>query len=48
MIDNVIQPPLVDVGQRVLDAAFAQQMTVPDALQKMQDGWNNLPADQKH
>lgn len=48
MIDNVIQPPLVDVGQRVLDAAFAQQMTVPDALQKMQDAWNNLPADQKH
>jgi ABC-type glycerol-3-phosphate transport system substrate-binding protein len=48
MIDNVIQPPLVDIGQRVLDAAFAQQMTVPDALQKMQDGWNNLPADQKN
>ena len=48
MIDNVIQPPLVDVGQRVLDAAFAQQMTVSEALQKMQDAWNNLPADQKH
>jgi ABC-type glycerol-3-phosphate transport system substrate-binding protein len=48
MIDNVIQPPLVDVGQRVLNAAFAQQMTVPAALQKMQDAWNNLPADQKH
>ncbi|MCB8874598.1 ABC transporter substrate-binding protein [Acidisoma silvae] len=48
MIDNVIQPPLVDVGQRVLNAAFAQQMTVPDALQKMQDAWDNLPADQKH
>ncbi|HTI01776.1 MAG TPA: ABC transporter substrate-binding protein [Acidisoma sp.] len=48
MIDNVIQPPLVDVGQRVLTAAFAQQMTVQAALQKMQDAWNNLPADQKH
>lgn len=48
MIDNVIQPSLVDTGQRVLNAAFAQQMTVTDALQKMQDTWNNLPADQKN
>lgn len=47
MIDNVIQPSLVDVGQRVLDAAFAQQMTVPDALQKMEEAWKNLPASQK-
>jgi ABC-type glycerol-3-phosphate transport system substrate-binding protein len=47
MIDNVIQPPVVDTGSRVLNAAFAQQMTVPAAMQKMQDTWNNLPADQK-
>jgi ABC-type glycerol-3-phosphate transport system substrate-binding protein len=48
MIDNVIQPNMVDTGQSVLNAAFAQQMTVPQALQKMQDTWNNLPADQKN
>jgi hypothetical protein len=38
----------VNTGQSVLNAAFAQQMTVPAALQKMQDTWNNLPADQKN
>jgi len=48
MIDNVIQGPVVDTGSRVLTAAFAGQMTVSAALQKMQDTWNNLPADQKH
>jgi raffinose/stachyose/melibiose transport system substrate-binding protein len=48
MIDNVIQPPVVDTGSRVLTAAFAGQMSVQAALQKMQDTWNNLPADQKH
>jgi len=48
MIDNVIQDPLVDTGQRVLTAAFAGQMTVPAAMQKMQDSWNNLPAAQKN
>ncbi|HUC19324.1 MAG TPA: ABC transporter substrate-binding protein [Acetobacteraceae bacterium] len=47
MIDNVIQPPVVDTGSRVLTAAFAGQMTVQAALQKMQDTWNNLPEDQK-
>ena len=48
MIDNVIQPDMVNTGQSVLNAAFAQQMTVPVALQKMQATWNNLPADQKN
>ncbi len=48
MIDNIIQPDLVNTGQSVLDAAFAQQMSVPAALQKMQATWNNLPPDQKH
>jgi len=47
MIDNVIQGELVDTGQRVLNAAFAGQMKVSDAMQKMQDTWNNLPADEK-
>ena len=47
MIDNVIQGQLVDTGQRVLNAAFAGQMKVSDAMQKMQDTWNNLPADEK-
>lgn len=43
MIDNVIQPSVTDTSSRVLDAAFAQQMTVPVALQKMQDSWAALP-----
>jgi len=47
MIDNVIQGELVDTGQRVLNAAFGGQMKVSDAMQKMQDTWNNLPADEK-
>jgi raffinose/stachyose/melibiose transport system substrate-binding protein len=47
MIDNVIQPSVVDTGSSTLNAAFAQQMTVTAALQKMQDTWNNLPAAQK-
>ena len=47
MIDNVIQGELVDTGQRVLNAAFAGQMKVSDAMQKMQDTWTNLPAGEK-
>jgi len=48
MIDNLIQPDVVNTGSSTLTAAFAQQMTVPVALQKMQDTWANLPAAEKN
>jgi raffinose/stachyose/melibiose transport system substrate-binding protein len=47
MIDNVVQGNVVDAGTSVLPAAFAGQMPVAAALTKMQETWNNLPADQK-
>jgi ABC-type glycerol-3-phosphate transport system substrate-binding protein len=47
MIDNVIQGPLVDTGQSVLNTAFAGQTPVPAAMQKMQQTWDNLPAAEK-
>ncbi len=47
MIDNVIQPNVVDAGSQVLDAAFAGQTSVSAALKKMQDTWKQLPADQR-
>jgi ABC-type glycerol-3-phosphate transport system substrate-binding protein len=48
MIDNLIQPDVVNTGSSTLTAAFAQQMTVPVALQKMQDTWANLPPAEKN
>lgn len=47
MIDNVLQPDVVNAGSQVLDAAFAGQTTVSEALQKMTSTWQNLPADQR-
>ena len=41
------QGNVVDAGTSVLPAAFAGQMPVAAALTKMQETWNNLPADQK-
>lgn len=47
MLDNVVQGSVVDTGSSVLPAAFAGQMSVADALKKMQATWDNLPSDQK-
>ncbi|MGH7121038.1 MAG: ABC transporter substrate-binding protein [Acetobacteraceae bacterium] len=47
MIDNVIQPSVVDVGSKVLTAAFAGQMSVDSALGKMKAALMVLPADQR-
>jgi len=47
MIDNVIQPSVVDVGSKVLTAAFAGQMTVDSALGKMKAELMTLPSDQR-
>lgn len=44
MIDNVIQPEVVDAGSRVLDAAFGGQMTIDAALSNMEQTLNQLPA----
>jgi len=47
MIDNVIQPEVQSVASTVLVAAFAGTMSTQDALQKMQDALNALPADRR-
>ena len=47
MIDNVIQPEVVDAGSRVLDAAFGGQMTVQAALKNMEETLNQLPASRR-
>jgi raffinose/stachyose/melibiose transport system substrate-binding protein len=47
MIDNVIQPEVVDTASKVLVATFAGTMSTQDALQKMQDTLNQLPADRR-
>lgn len=47
MIDNVVQTEVVDAGNKVLNAAFGGSMSVQDALQNMQDTWNQLPADRR-
>ncbi len=47
MIDNVMQPEVVDVATKVLNAILAGTMTPQDAAQKMQDALNSLPADRR-
>jgi raffinose/stachyose/melibiose transport system substrate-binding protein len=47
MIDNVMQPEVVDVATRVLNAVLAGTMSPQDAAQKMQDALMSLPADRR-
>lgn len=47
MIDNVTQQNVVNAGSQVLDAAFAGQMSVQAAMQKMADSLKHLPANQR-
>lgn len=47
MIDNVIQPSVVNVGSKVLTAAFAGQMSVKSALGQMQSAVQALPPSQR-
>jgi raffinose/stachyose/melibiose transport system substrate-binding protein len=47
MIDNVIQPEVVDTASKVLVATFAGTMSTQAALQKMQDTLTGLPADRR-
>jgi raffinose/stachyose/melibiose transport system substrate-binding protein len=47
MIDNVMQPEVVDVATKVLNAVLAGTMTAQDAAQKIQDALMALPADRR-
>lgn len=47
MLDNVIQPEVVETWVKVLNAAFAGTMSTKDALQAMQDTLMSLPADRR-
>jgi raffinose/stachyose/melibiose transport system substrate-binding protein len=47
MLDNVLQPEVVDTGNKTLTAAMAGTMTIKDALQKMQEALMALPADRR-
>jgi ABC-type glycerol-3-phosphate transport system substrate-binding protein len=47
MIDNVMQPEVVDVATRMLNAILAGTMSPQDAAQKMQDALMALPADRR-
>ena len=47
MIDNVMQPEVLDVATRVLNAILAGTMSPQDAAQKMQDALMSLPADRR-
>ncbi len=47
MIDNVIQPEVLDVATKVLTAVLAGTMSPKDAAQKMQDALMALPADRR-
>jgi raffinose/stachyose/melibiose transport system substrate-binding protein len=47
MIDNVMQPEVVDVATKVLNAVLAGTMTPTEATQKMADALNALPADRR-
>jgi len=47
MIDNVIQPEVVDTASKVLVAAFGGTMSTQDALQQMQDTLDQLPASRR-
>ncbi len=47
MIDNVMQPEVVDVATKVINAVLAGTMSPQDAAQKMQDALMALPADRR-
>jgi raffinose/stachyose/melibiose transport system substrate-binding protein len=47
MIDNVMQPEVVDVATRVLNAVLAGTMSPQDAAQKMQDALMSLPVERR-
>jgi raffinose/stachyose/melibiose transport system substrate-binding protein len=47
MIDNVMQPEVVDVATKVLNAILAGTMTPQDAAQKIQDALSALPAERR-
>ncbi len=47
MIDNMIQPSVVSAGSKELDAAFAGNITVSQALNNLQQTLNSLPASQR-
>lgn len=47
MLDNVIQPNVVNTGSKVLDAAFSGNMSVNQALQAMKTTWSQLPTNQR-
>ena len=47
MLDNMIQPEVVETWVKVLNAAFAGTMSTKDALQAMQDTLMSLPADRR-
>ncbi len=47
MIDNVMQPEVVDVATRVLNAVLAGTMSPQDAAQKMQDALMQLPPERR-
>ena len=47
MIDNVMQPEVLDVATRVLNAVLAGTMSPADATKAMADALNQLPADRR-
>jgi raffinose/stachyose/melibiose transport system substrate-binding protein len=47
MADNILQPEVVDTGNKTLPAAFAGTMSATDALKKMQETLMALPADRR-
>jgi raffinose/stachyose/melibiose transport system substrate-binding protein len=47
MLDNVLQPEVVNTGNKTLPAAFAGTMSAADALKNMQDTLMALPADRR-
>lgn len=47
MIDNVIQPDVVNTGSKELDAAFVGNISVAQALQNMQKTLDGLPASER-
>ncbi|MEO8463526.1 MAG: extracellular solute-binding protein [Chloroflexota bacterium] len=47
MIDNVMQPEVLDVATRVLNAILAGTMSPADATKAMADALNQLPADRR-
>ncbi|MCY0900292.1 MAG: ABC transporter substrate-binding protein [Firmicutes bacterium] len=47
MIDNMIQPNVVDAGSKELDAAFVGNISVIQALQNLEQTLKNLPASQR-